>query len=148
MRFSPFVKKKGLGTGLPFVSRKVFLVKARKGRERNRASWNISLHKLIVKDFDILSKTGLEFTWAHTIEHKLLVDEGNGFWMYGSMCILDGKEFICKVTKRCLKSFMERFYNVSRIHCGKLMISPVKQEKMEREGLYHLGVVSKKIINR
>jgi len=36
---------------------------------------------------------------------------------------------------------MERYGIVVRSQCGKLMISPVKQELIEQEIAYHLGVV-------
>jgi len=44
-----------------------------------------------------------------------------------------------KITKRLVQSFCKRFNIVSRRQCGKLMLSPVKEEKMEREVAYHLG---------
>jgi len=59
------------------------------------------------------------------------------------MSVDERKELLPKVSKGGVQWFMERSNVVSRRQCGKFMISPVKQERMEQEVVHHLGTLKR-----
>ena len=149
MRVSHLVKLKRLANGSPSVLRKEILVEAGKGRGRKRSVWATEVHMILVVEFERLSKTGLKFNAniLKTLARRILLDDHNAFGLSLTLCRNDRMDLSCEITKRWVQSFMERFNIVARRQCGKLMISPVKQEQMEREVAFHLGVVSRAFSN-
>ena len=149
MRVSPFLKRKRLANGSPSVPRKEILIKAGKGRHRKRSVWATEVHMILVVEFERLCKTGLKSNAniLKTLARMILLDDHNEFDLSLPLSRNYRMDLSCKITKRWVHSFMERFKIVARRQCGKLMISPVKQEQMEREVSFHLGVVFRAFSN-
>ena len=85
---------------------------------------------ILVEEFERLSNTGLKFNAniLKTLARRILLDDHNEFGLSLPLSRNDRMDLSCKITKRRVQSFMERFNIVARRQCGKLMISPVKQE--------------------
>lgn len=139
------VVRRRVSDGQSSIARKEMLVKASKGRGRKRKVWTVELQRLLVAEFQRLSKTSLKFNGGilRTLAKRILTDEADEYEWRLELGMSERYALVCKVTKRWVQTFMDRFHIVGRKQCGKLMISPVKQEKLEKEVAYHLGAVKR-----
>lgn len=124
------------------VSRKV-LLKAKKGRGRKTEQWVLWLHEELRSEFDRLRKAGVKFSpRLLKLLAKLIVKDSihpifSPTFLYNSQTLGD-----C-ITDRWIRRFMEKNDIVGRAQTGKLMVSAERQEHIEKEIAYHLGVVAR-----
>ena len=120
---------------------KAHAVKAAPGRGRPKSAWCISLSAALLEDFDRLRKAGVKInTRLLRVMTLRLIEHGTNE-EYG-LNVVDprsGHPIKNHVTKRWIQHFMQSNKIVSRSQTGKLMVSPAKQELIEREVAFHLG---------
>ena len=120
---------------------KAHAVKAAPRRGRRKSAWCISLSAALLEDFHTLRKAGVKInTRLLQVMELRLIEHGTNE-EYGLNVVDPRPRHPIKnhVTKRWIQHFMQSNNIASRSQTGKLMVSPAKQELIEREVAFHLG---------
>ena len=126
------------------VTRAVFkrvYVKARAGRSLKPAGWVEVLHVALPEGLERLRKSGLEFN-GNLLRHLAmhLVHESSTMTYHKNTRDTKSEKLLLEmITARWIQAFMSRYQIVSRAQKGKLLVSPEKRERIERDVAYHLG---------
>lgn len=116
-------------------------LKASVGRGRKLSSWVKWLHPLLLEEFYRLKAAGLKFTTEilRLLAQRLLQQHQHPHFY--PVALLDGstKTLEERITSRWIQHFKEHHNIVHRTQTGKLMVSPAKQEFIERQVAFHMG---------
>lgn len=135
------VVTRGITSTVTRVSRdglKRVYLKAKSGRGRKRP-------QDLVTEFERLRKLGVNFNAKNLRSLAIHLLENSTSDNYNSVMFSPGTEKPLKqmITPRWIQRFQQRFNIVSRKQTGKLMVSPAKQEFIEREVAFHLGCMAR-----
>jgi len=126
MRISHRVVRRRLTNGTPAVPCKEFLVQAAIGRGRKQCAWAVDFQKVIIVDFERLSKAGLNFNGGiiKRLAKNVLLDQEGEYSVLSGVALDERRFLLEKITPCWVQSFMERFGIVPRKQCGKLNGEP------------------------
>lgn len=122
------------------INRKV-LLKARKGRGPKTQAWVTWLYGELEDEFDRLRKAGVKFS-AKLLKY-LAVDllETSQHSEFCATFSPSGVAISQKINDRWIRRFMDNRNIVGRAQKGKLMVSAERQQHIDKEIAFHLGVV-------
>lgn len=118
--------------------------KAGPGRGPKRAEWVEFLYFELLEEFERLKASRVQFDTRLllTLVKNILQNSSEAF-NATYVDPKDGKNIMEKLTMKWIYSFMERFNIVIRAVSGKGAVSPAKQEFIEKEVAFHLGVLKR-----
>ena len=116
-------------------------VKAAAGRGRRISKWSLSLSNALLEDFDGYRKAGVKINSRilRLMALKLINSDENVDFASFVMNDRSGKSIKEHIPTRSAQHFMQTHNIVSRSQTGKQILSPDKQELIERSVAYHLG---------
>lgn len=123
-------------------------VKARAGRGRKRQPWVSALYAELLEDFRHSRRAGIEMN-RDAIKAMALnlirdVPEESSFHRL-EKDVVSKKPITAHITKDYLSRFCSAYDIVQRSKAGKLMCSPTKTEHIEREVVFHIADVKRKL---
>ncbi|MEM7298840.1 MAG: hypothetical protein AAF391_11305, partial [Bacteroidota bacterium] len=114
------------------------------GRGRKREEWVVFLHQSLLEHFERLRAAGVKFNInTLQLEAKALVMNAPDDSGYHHSVASRGSSIISKIAYRWIRHFMSANRIVLRCQTGKLLLSPSKQEFIERKVAFHLGLLKR-----